>query len=299
MKTFADDFLFILFLLLYIIKKKGGSTMKLKIGICQMNITDSKERNLLKAEEMIRIAAKGKSQIIVLPEMFNCPYETEAFPKYAEEYPGKTAQLLSSLSQELGVYIFGGSIPELDNGEVYNTSFIFNKNGDLIGKHRKIHLFDIDIEEGIKFKESDTLGRGNSITVVDTEYGSIGVAICYDMRFPELMRLMVLKGAKVIIVPAAFNMTTGPAHWDLTLRARAIDNQVYYVAASPARNLEASYHAYGHSALVNPWGEIISQADETEMVLYGEVDLDYLENIRNQLPLLAHRRTDLYEVIEK
>ena len=273
--------------------------MKFKIGICQMNITESKERNLSKAEEMIRLAAREKSQVIVLPEMFNCPYETGAFPKYAEEYMGKTTQLLASLSKALGVYIVGGSIPERDKGQIYNTSFIFDKNGELIGKHRKIHLFDIDIEDGIKFKESDTLGRGNNITVFDTEYGRIGVAICYDMRFPELMRLMALKGAEVIIVPAAFNMTTGPAHWNLTLRARAIDNQVYYVAASPARNLEASYHAYGHSALVNPWGEIISQADEKETVLYGEVDLDYLKNIRKQLPLLLHRRTDLYEVIEK
>ncbi len=272
--------------------------MKFKIGICQMNVLDNKEKNLAKAEKMIREAAKN-SQIIALPEMFNCPYENAAFPEYAEEYPGKTTRVLSSLAKELDIYLFGGSIPELNNGTIYNTSYIFNRKGALIGKHRKIHLFDIDIEDGIRFKESDSLGKGDKITVVDTGYGPIGIAICYDMRFPELIRLMVMKGARIIIVPAAFNMTTGPAHWDLTLRARALDNQVYYAAVSPARNNDASYQAYGHSALVSPWGEILEQANEKETILYGEIDMDYLKKIRTQLPLLLHRRTDLYEIIEK
>ncbi len=272
--------------------------MKINIGICQMNVLDDKRKNLRKAEEMIREAANN-SRIIALPEMFNCPYENKAFPEYAEKYPGETTQMLSSLAKELDIYLFGGSIPELDNGSIYNTSYIFNRKGDLIGKHRKIHLFDIDIEDGIRFKESDTLGKGDRITVVDTEFGPIGVAICYDMRFPELIRLMVMKGARIIIVPAAFNMTTGPAHWDLTLRARALDNQVYYAAVSPARNIKAAYHAYGHSALVSPWGEILNQAGEKETILYGEIDMNYLEKIRTQLPLLVHRRTDLYEINEK
>lgn len=273
--------------------------MKVKIGICQMTVLDNKEKNIDTAEKMIREAASEDCSIIVLPEMFNCPYENKSFPIYAETYPGKTTNKLASLSKELGVYIFGGSIPELDGSSIYNTSYIFNRQGELIGKHRKIHLFDIDIEDGIKFKESDTLGRGNEITIVDTEYGKIGVAICYDMRFPELMRLMALRGAEMIIVPAAFNMTTGPAHWDLTIRARALDNQVYYIAASPARNLQASYHAYGHSALVNPWGEIINQADEKERLLVSEVELSYVRKIRRELPLIQHRRTDLYALFDK
>lgn len=273
--------------------------MKFKIGLCQMMVTDSKEVNLNKAEKMIREAASQKCKMIVLPEMFNCPYQNKYFPLFAEGFPGKTTDMLSNLAKELDIYIFGGSIPELYEGNIYNTSFIFDKAGNLIGKHRKIHLFDIDIEGGIRFKESDSLGRGKDITVVDTEYCKIGTAICYDMRFPELMRLMVLKGAEVIIVPAAFNMITGPAHWDLTLRARALDNQIFYAAVSPARNLEASYHAYGHSALVNPWGEIMSQADEKETIVYGEIDLEYLRKIRKELPLLQHRRIDIYDVLEK
>lgn len=273
--------------------------MKFKIGICQMSVSENKRANLLSAEKMIRNAAAKGCQIIVLPEMFNCPYENKSFPIFSEEYPGETTQMLAALSKELKVYIFGGSIPERDGEALYNTAYVFDKIGNLIGKHRKVHLFDIDIENGIKFKESDTLSRGNEVTVVDTEFGKIGVAICYDMRFPELMRLMVLKGAEMIIVPAAFNMTTGPAHWDLTLRARALDNQVYYAAVSPARNINASYHAYGHSALVSPWGEIIKQADEKETLLIEEIDLEYIKKIRNELPLLKHRREDLYKLLGK
>lgn len=273
--------------------------MSFKLGICQMTVSDDKEKSLKKAEEMIREAASNNSQIVVLPEMFNCPYENKSFPIFAEKCPGETTQMIANLAKELGIYIVAGSIAELDNDKIYNTSFTFNKKGETIGKHRKMHLFDIDIEGGIRFKESDTLGPGEEVTVVDTEFGKIGIAICYDMRFPELMRQMVLKGAKIIIVPAAFNMTTGPVHWDLTIRARALDNQVYFIAASPARDLSASYHAYGHSAVANPWGEIISQADEKEAIIYGEVDMAYVEKIRNELPLLKHRRVDLYDIIEK
>jgi predicted amidohydrolase len=127
----------------------------------------------------------------------------------------------------------------------------------------------------------------------------MGIAICYDMRFPELMRLMALEGAEVIIVPAAFNMTTGPAHWDITIKARALDNQVYFVAASPARNMEATYHAYGHSSIVSPWGDVIAQAEEQETILYGEIDLEQVKKVRRELPLLQHRRTTIYDVVKK
>ncbi len=273
--------------------------MSFKIGVCQLNVVENKEDNIRKAEEMIREAAANDSDLVVLPEMFNCPYENKYFPLYAEEYPGKTTFMLSKVAKELGIYIVGGSIPERDGETVYNTAYIFDKKGDLIGKHRKMHLFDIDVEGGIRFKESDSLGYGKEVTVVDTEYCHIGVAICYDMRFPELMRLMAIEGAEIIIVPAAFNMTTGPVHWELTARTRALDNQVYFVAASPARDMEASYHAYGHSCVVDPWGKVISQADEKEGIIYGEVDLDMVKKIRKELPLLQHRRSDIYELNKK
>ena len=142
--------------------------------------------------------------------------------------------------------------------------------------------------------ESDTLTAGEDLTVIDTEFGKIGVAICYDVRFPEWHRKMALAGAKLIVLPAAFNMTTGPVHWDLTMRARALDNQVYFAANSPARDEEGVYVAYGNSCISDPWGKFIAHADEKECILYGDIDFDTVDSIREQLPLLKHRREELY-----
>lgn len=268
------------------------------MAVCQMLVKEDKTENLQKAEEMIRKAASQGAKIVTLPEMFNCPYNNDAMVQMAEEEPGETTNLLASLAKELQIYIIGGSIPEKDQDKIYNTSFIFNRNGMPIGKHRKMHLFDIDVKGKISFKESDVIGYGQEITVVGTEFCKIGVAICYDMRFPELMRLMALKNVKVIVVPAAFNTTTGPAHWHETIKVRAIDNQVYFVAASPARNMDSSYHAYGHSTIVNPWGDIVATCGEGEDIIYGEIDLDYVEKVRQELPLLKHRRRDVYTLEE-
>jgi len=269
-----------------------------KIAVCQMKILENKEENLAKAEKMIKEASSKGCDLVVLPEMFNCPYNNEFFPKYAEEFPGRTSRFLSRLAESENIYIVGGSIPEKDGGKIYNTSYIFDKTGKLIGKHRKMHLFDIDVEDGISFKESDTLGPGNRVTVFETEFCKVGVAICYDMRFPELMRLMALKDAEIIIVPAAFNMTTGPAHWDSLIKVRALDNQVYFVAASPSRDLDSSYIAYGHSLIVDPWGDTVSEAGIEEEIIYGTIDLNRVKKIREQLPLLKHRRKDIYTVDE-
>jgi omega-amidase len=272
--------------------------MKFKIALCQMDVTEDKLINLKKAEQMIREAAESKAQMVVLPEMFNCPYTNSFFSAFAEGESGITVQTLSALAKELEIYLIGGTIPEKAGAAIYNTCFAFDKSGHIIGKHRKVHLFDIDIKGGIRFKESEVLGRGHQITVIDTEYCKVGIGICYDMRFPELIRLMTLKGAQLIVVPGAFNMTTGPAHWELTIRTRALDNQVYFAAASPARNMEASYHAFGHSGIVNPWGEFAGKTDEKESIVYADIDLDYVHAIREQLPLLRHRREDIYKLDE-
>jgi len=269
-----------------------------KVAICQMKVVNDKEANLKKAENMLKNASKKGVNIAVLPEMFNCPYNNKYFPEYAEEYPGKTTDFLSNLAKELNIYIVGGSIPEKEGDKIYNTSYIFDRDGKLIGRHRKMHLFDIDVKDGITFRESDTLSPGNDVTVFETEYCKIGVAICYDMRFPELMRLMALKGSKIIIVPAAFNMTTGPAHWHIIAKSRALDNQVYFVAASPSRNLDSSYIAYGHSLIVDPWGNVVAEADENESVIIKELNLVKVNKIREELPLLKHRRIDLYNINE-
>ena len=265
-----------------------------KIALCQMAGTMDKAETRAKAEKFIREAAANGAQVISLPEMWDCPYSNDYFREYAEPADGETVQFMSALAKELGIYLIGGSISELDGDKVYNTAFCFDKEGNIIGRHRKVHLFDIDVEGGIRFMESDTLTAGDEMTVIDTEYGKIGVAICYDVRFPEWFRKMALAGARLIVLPAAFNMTTGPAHWDLTMRARALDNQVYFAANAPARDEQGVYVAYGNSCIASPWAEFIAHADEKECIIYGDIDLDYEDAIRDQLPLLKHRRPELY-----
>lgn len=271
-----------------------------KIGLCQMKVLScSKKSNIEKAKSMIVQATDKGADIVVLPEMFNCPYDIKNFREYAEaEYCyGDTLKMLSSVSREKKILLIGGSIPELDQkGNVYNTSFVFNKDGNLIGKHRKMHLFDIDIKNKITFKESKVLTPGNKITIIDTKWGKIGIAICYDIRFPELIRLMALNGAKIVFIPAAFNMTTGPAHWELLFRSRAVDNQIYIAGISPARDINYSYVAYGHSLVVNPWGTITDILDEKEGILISELDLDYINDVRESLPIIKNRRKDIYDL---
>lgn len=271
-----------------------------KLALCQMEVIDNKDSNIKKALEMIKIAAENKSDMVILPEMFNCPYDNSKFREYAEERKNsKTLKAIKESSKELNLYIVAGSIPELEDDNLYNSSFIFDRDGEIIASHRKMHLFDIDIAGKISFKESETLSAGNQITVVNTELCKIGVAICYDIRFPELLRLMALKGAELIVIPGAFNMTTGPAHWETLIRARAIDNQLYVTAASPARNKELSYVAYGNSMVADPWGEIIARAGEKEEIVYADIKLSKIKEVREELPVLTGRRNDIYGLIEK
>ncbi len=272
----------------------------LSIGICQMRVVNDKNSNLNKAEEMINDVVSKGAKLVVLPEMFNCPYNNKYFSDYAEEYPkGETIKWLSYIAKEKNIYLVGGSIPEKDNqNNVYNTSFIFDSNGEFVGKHRKMHLFDIDVTGGIRFKESDVLSSGKELTIFDSPFGKIGVAICYDIRFPELIRLMVLEGVRIIVVPAAFNMTTGPAHWELLFRMRALDNQVYMVGVGPARDVNSSYVSYANSIITDPWGNIIDKLDGKEGTIVRNIDFNLIDKIREELPLLKHRRSDLYSLIK-
>ena len=270
-----------------------------KLAICQMKVVDDKKLNINKAVSMIKTAAQKKANLIILPEMFNCPYDISKFREYAEKKEdSETLEAISKVSKEFGVHIIAGSIPELENEKIYNSSFVFN-NGKIIGICRKIHLFDIDIPGKINFKESEVLTAGNQIGVLNTELSKIGLSICYDMRFPELLRIMTLKGAQIIVIPGAFNMTTGPAHWKTIIQARAIDNQVFMAAASPARNKDLSYVAYGNSMIVNPWGTILAEANEKEEIIYADIDLKDVIRVRDELPVLKNRRDDIYEIVEK
>lgn len=271
--------------------------MKVRVGLCQMMvIKTSKKDNIVKAKIMMEQAISKGAEIVVLPEMFNCPYNNKHFREYSEQFPnGETIRMLSNAAKENKVYVIGGSIPELDNDNVYNTCFVFDDSGKMIGRHRKAHLFDIDIKNKIKFKESEVLTAGNEITTIDTKWGKIGAAICYDIRFPELIRAMALNGAKMVFIPASFNMTTGPAHWETLFKSRALDNQIYVIGVSPARNTSYSYVSYGNSLIANPWGEITNRLDEKEDILIGDIDLDYIDEVRESLPILKHMRPNLYD----
>ena len=272
----------------------------IKLALCQMNVVDDKEENLKKASSMIAQSVAENADFIVLPEMFNCPYSNDKFIEYQEEESSSTTlNLISNLAFENNVYILAGSIPEKEDDKLFNTSYLFNRNGEIIAKHRKMHLFDIDVKDKITFKESDVLTAGDEFTIADTEFGKIGIGICYDVRFPELARIMVENGALALFYPGAFNMTTGPAHWQLLFRSRALDNQVFCIGVAPALNENASYHSYGHSIITNPWGEIMAQASEKEELILSEINLDEIKKIREELPLLKNKRKDLYEVIEK
>lgn len=272
---------------------------KIKLALCQMNVIDDKEKNLKKASSMIASASK-KADFIVLPEMFNCPYSNDKFIEYGEkEKDSPTLNKISSLAHENNIYILAGSIPEKEDDKLFNTSYLFDRQGNIIAKHRKMHLFDIDVKDKITFKESDVLTAGDEFTIANTEFGKIGIGICYDIRFPELARVMVENGASILFYPGAFNMTTGPAHWELLFRSRALDNQVFCIGVAPALNKDASYHSYGHSIVANPWGEVMAQASQKEEMIFCEIDLDEIKKVREELPLLKNKREDLYEVIEK
>lgn len=270
---------------------------KIKIAAIQMSTVADKMENVRTVKAYLEKIKDENSDFVILPEMFCCPYQTENFPIYAEKEGGPVWQQLSGYAKQYGIYLIGGSMPEKDaEGNVYNTSYIFDREGKQIGKHRKVHLFDIDVKGGQTFKESDTLTAGDSDTVFDTEFGKIGVMLCFDIRFPELSRMMVNDGAKVIFVPAAFNMTTGPAHWELSFRTRALDNQIYMVGCAPARDVSAGYISWGHSIVTDPWGRVTGMLDENEGILLAELDMDYEEQVREELPLLKSRRKDIYQL---
>jgi len=270
----------------------------MKIALIQFPVTADKQDNLNRAAESIRQAAQNGADMAVLPEMFCCPYENSCFRPYGEETGGPAWAMLSAAAAENGIYVVGGSIPELEDDRVYNTSFVFEPSGKQIARHRKAHLFDIDVPGGQRFKESDTLSPGNAITTFETTFGTFGLCICFDLRFEELARCMILRGATAIVVPAAFNMTTGPAHWELLFRQRAVDNQVFTVGVSPARDENGPYIAYGNSIAVDPWGTVLCRAGSEADILYAELDFHRLTAVRQQLPILAARRTDLYHIGE-
>ncbi|KAK5830048.1 hypothetical protein PVK06_013842 [Gossypium arboreum] len=274
-----------------------------KIGICQLAVTPDKERNIQHARKAIEEAAQKGAQLVVLPEIWNSPYSNDSFPVYAEDIDAghdasPSTAMLSEVSSRLKITVVGGSIPERCGDKLYNTCCVFGTDGNLKAKHRKIHLFDIDIPGKITFMESKTLTAGETPTIVDTDVGRIGVGICYDIRFQELAMIYASRGAHLLCYPGAFNMTTGPLHWELLQRARAVDNQLYVATCSPARDAGAGYVAWGHSTLVGPFGEVLATTEHDEDIIIAEIDYSILEQRRSNLPLAKQRRGDLYQLVD-
>ena len=268
----------------------------IRIAIIQAFLCGTVEERREHIRELVRLVSGRGVDLVTLPEIWNGPYQQDLFPSFAEPRFGPSWQFLSELASEYGIWLSGGSIAECEDGKVYNTAYVFDRCGREVARHRKMHLFDIQITGGQHFMESETLTAGDQVTVFDTEFCKMGLCICYDARFPELFRLMVDRGAKMVLVPAAFNMTTGPAHWEHLFRQRAVDNQVFCVGTSPARDVEASYHVWGHSIVTDPWGRIVTQMEEKEEIRIVNLNLDLVDQIRAQLPRLKHRRTDVYRL---
>ena len=268
--------------------------MKFKLAMCQMMPSTDKEESKRRFKKMAEEAASVGADILVFPEMWPCPYMVNHIKEAKESEGGNLYSFMKETAARLGVYIFGGSSPEASRDEIYNTCYVFDPTGKQIGKHRKAHMFDIDVPGKIKFTESDTITPGNKSTVVDTKFGKIGVAICFDIRFAELSRRMALDGADLIVLPAAFNLTTGPAHWELSVRMRAVDNQVFFAGVQPARDPKCDFKAWGHSVACDPWGNVLGTCDEGPQVVYADIDTDKVEQIRGELPIMSGLRPEIY-----
>lgn len=275
------------------------ATGKLRLACIQLAVGAVKQENISRAVKKISEAAAAGAQLVTLPECFNSPYGTKYFSQYAESIPGETTTALQEAAKASCVWLVGGSIPERDGDKLYNTCTVWSPQGDMVAKFRKVHLFDINVPGGITFKESETLSPGSSFSTFDLPNCKVGVGICYDMRFAELAQVYNQMGCKLLVYPGAFNMTTGPVHWELLQRGRALDNQLYVATASPARDMGADYHAWGHSSVVNPWGEVIATTEHDEDIIYADIDLDYVDKVRQMVPLPVQKRKDLYEIVKK
>lgn len=268
-----------------------------RAALVQCKVGPNRTENLQNAEKLVSQAKSLGVKLVSLPECFNSPYGTKFFEEYAEVIPnGPTCEMLSRTAKTNGVFLVGGTIPEIENKKLYNTCTVWNPEGKLIAKYRKMHLFDIDIPGGITFKESDVLSAGSELALFEIEGVKIGLGICYDLRFEELAKLYRLQGVEILIYPGAFNMTTGPIHFELLQRSRALDNQVYVLGISPAR-AEKGYIAWGYSQITDPWGKVIAQAKEGEEIVHAKIDLLECEKVRQQIPIIVQRRTDIYNTV--
>lgn len=276
----------------------GSVIRTIQTAIIQSKVGKIRSENLENARKLIDQAKNLGARLISLPECFNSPYGTQFFNENAESIPnGPTSEMLSKAAKENQIYLVGGTFPEIDNNKFYNTCTVWGPEGNLIAKYRKMHLFDIDIPGGITFKESDVLSPGNELVTFEIDGVKVGLGICYDLRFEELAKLYRLKGAEILIYPAAFSLATGPLHFELLQRGRALDNQVFVMGISPARG-DKGFLAYGYSQITSPWGKVIAQAKEGEQIIQVDLDLSECDQVRQQIPIYNQRRTDIYNTVE-
>lgn len=265
----------------------------LRAGVIQMNAGLDPARNLDTAERLIRQAAAAGAQLIVLPELCTAYGTLQDVVTLAEPIPGPASGRFSSLAAELRVLLCAGSLCERapDAARGFNTSLLFDAHGQLLAQYRKVHLFDIDIPGQVCSRESDFMQPGTQIKAVPTSLAVIGQAICYDLRFPELFRQLARQGMEVLLLPSAFTATTGRDHWETLVRARAIENQCFVLAADQYGAHGEKMASYGDSLIVDPWGRILARAPlDEEAVLIADLDATQLLQVRERIPALQHRR---------
>ena len=266
----------------------------MKVALCQMNSGDDVSANRKQAGELLDEAADGGADLAALPEVWTYMGSARRHREVAESVPGPTSEWLADTARRRSMWILGGSILEAgDDGVVFNTSLLFDRNGELAARYRKIHLFDVDLPGQPPIRESFTYTPGEEVVTAQTEFGRVGLSICYDVRFPELYRALVTRGAEVLFVPSAFTAETGKDHWDVLIRARAIESQAFVVA--PAQwgtwgSPEQNRRCFGNSLVVDPWGRVVARAPDGVGVTLADLDLDEVRRVRERLPALRHRR---------
>jgi deaminated glutathione amidase len=268
----------------------------MRIAVLQVNSKNDKEANVREALRLLELAAERGADVAVLPENVNYLGPKEGLLRAAEEIPGPTSERFAAKARELGVWILAGSIPEVSEyaDHNYNTSLLIDRQGAIVARYRKIHLFDVEISGNVSAQESATVAPGEEVVTADVEGHTVGLSICYDLRFPELYRELALRGAEIVFVPAAFTLYTGKDHWTTLLRARAIENQCFVVAAGQIGTHEPNMSCYGRSTIIDPWGTVLAQAPDGVGIADADLDLDRVAEIRRQLPSLSNRRPDVY-----
>ena len=267
---------------------------KLVAAAVQMSSTPVKVENVEVAERLIREAASRGAELVALPELWSCHGQDSVYRENAEPVPGPTTEFLGGLARELGVYLLGGSILEAGPERLYNTSTFFSPDGELVAVYRKIHLFDVKAPDR-EYLESRTIAPGDRVVTAKAGAATLGLTVCYDVRFPELYRLLALRGADILAVPAAFTLQTGKDHWEILLRARAVENQAFVVAPAQWGQKADGRWTYGRSLIVDPWGTVLATCPDRDGLALAELDLSYLDRLRTDFPALANRRPETYD----